>query len=460
VGVFLHRQSGSLWNMSVLHPKFDPALNHVKGMQGGWPVKGLVTGDFDGDGRTEIITSADAISYPPIHGNGDDTIPFPGCIYVDWIAGQGFVANPLVWGQWGETLASNRAAIMAPVPVPMAFRSGLTLPGRFDFLVTTMHEEDGLAGSRLFVLEQPPGAFSSVDYRSGGSEPYPDEPSYVQHLYLATTGGDIPLAFSPTEVDGAVGAQAWANVGDFDRDGLVDLVVAVSFYDSDNEFVTGSVRVYRRLSPAAGRRYRFQEAFRQDVRGASFWSPLPADLNGDPADGKEGWIMSLRVDSQWRRFGVNGLATLQRTADGWQLLGTHATDRAEAQVNYRDVYSNPAVLDADGDGRDDAVAYLVRGLVRFPYGDKGYGSYGDLILFRNVGGAVRGYPELFSLDEGEARVLWRNDSFSWDVHAADFNDDGKGEVGCALTRREPAWPAAGGGATGGFQVYYAPITWP
>jgi hypothetical protein len=47
VGVFLHRQSGSLWNMSVLHPKFDPALNHVKGMQGGWPVKGLVTGDFE-----------------------------------------------------------------------------------------------------------------------------------------------------------------------------------------------------------------------------------------------------------------------------------------------------------------------------------------------------------------------------------------------------------------------------
>ena len=91
VGIFIHEKTKDGWSRSVLHPKFDPSLTHIKGMDGGWPVKGLVSGDFDGDGFDEIISMADAINYPPVHGNGSDTIPFPGCIYIDWIDGKGFM---------------------------------------------------------------------------------------------------------------------------------------------------------------------------------------------------------------------------------------------------------------------------------------------------------------------------------------------------------------------------------
>ncbi len=34
VGVFIHEKTENGWSRSVLHPKFDPSLTHVKGMDG------------------------------------------------------------------------------------------------------------------------------------------------------------------------------------------------------------------------------------------------------------------------------------------------------------------------------------------------------------------------------------------------------------------------------------------
>ncbi len=121
----------------------------------------MVSGDFDGDGFDEIISMADAINYPLIHGNGSDTIPFPGCIYIDWVEGKGFIANPLVWGKWGEDISSNKAAIMLVTPISSSFRGGIYNSSLMDFLVTTLHDTSNGQDGRVFILEQPDSTFAS-----------------------------------------------------------------------------------------------------------------------------------------------------------------------------------------------------------------------------------------------------------------------------------------------------------
>jgi len=458
VGIFIHEKTENGWNREILYPRFDPSLTHTKGMDGGWPVKGLVSGDFDGDGFDEIISMADAINYPPVHGNGSDTIPFPGCIYIDWVDGEGFVANPLVWGKWGEDISSNKAAIMIVTPLSSSFRGGSYNSSLMDFLVTTLHDTSNGQDGRVFILEQPDSTFSSVDYRYISENQidtnlsFPNEAFYVKHLYIATPSGDMEMVFSPSEwCRYAVSAYPSANVWDYDNDGLLDLVVSVGYMDSDSVILGSIIHVYHRLPASLNHKYRFKEVYRKELRGVYLYGPRLANLNGDPSDGKESWIFWCRVDSQMRRFGVNGVATLQWVNDKWVLLGTHASDRFDAKIRYDGAYSFPAVIDADNDGYDDVVIYCVRGTIKRPDGT--YFDIGDLVLFRNVAGKIRSYQELFSLDESV--TLWVNDSFNWDVHVDDFDDDGNLEVGCSLCRPEPYWDG-----NGVYQVYYSKVSWP
>ncbi|MCD6599196.1 MAG: hypothetical protein J7L19_01300 [Dehalococcoidia bacterium] len=189
--------------------------------------------------------------------------------------------------------------------------------------------------------------------------------------------------------------------------------------------------------------------------GIGFGGPQKANLNGNSADGKESWVLPAGANFHLRAFGVSGVATLQKNGDDWVLLGTHATNRAAAQSRYNGIYSCPAIIDADGDGYDDVVIYCTKDPVASPSEPEDYHFTGDLVLFRNLGGSPRQFLELFSLDEGGSKVIWENDSFSWDLKSADFNGDGKLEIGTAICRREPFW----GNMEGFYQVYYAPVDW-
>ena len=204
---------------------------------------------------------ADAVSYPPVHEK--ETIPFPGCIYIDWNEDAGFTPNPLIWGQWGENVADNQCAIMVPLPVPSAFRGANADNGLSDFLVCTLLRNGDVFDGYLYILEQPESTFNSVDYR------------YIEE----------------------------------------DLM------DKDNQILGGSVRVYHRLSPSQEQGYRFEEAFRQDVWGIGFGGPQKANLNGNSADGKESWVLPAGANFHLRAFGVSGVATLQKNGDDWVLLG-------------------------------------------------------------------------------------------------------------------------------------------
>ena len=184
-----------------------------------------------------------------------DTIPFPGCIYIDWVDGKGFVANPLVWGKWGEGISSNKAAIMVPLPVPSTFRgSAVSSEKLMDFLVVTLHDTFRGMEGRVFLLEQPDNTSSSVDYRYIAENridtdmSFPNESFYVKHLYVATPSGDMEIVFPPSEwSDEAVSAYPSANVWDYDGDGLLDMVVSVGYMDSDSAILGSIVHVYHRF---------------------------------------------------------------------------------------------------------------------------------------------------------------------------------------------------------------------
>lgn len=423
-GMFIHRYDGNQWNYSVLHPKFAPdTALHIKGMNGTWPVKGFTSGDFDGDGRYEIITYADQIMYPLAHG--DTVYPFPGCIYIDYKTDSELVANPLFWGSWGEADASSIVSVLRVTPVTAGFRDTIHNSGVKDFLVNTLWNDSSRFKGRMYILEQPQGTFNSVDYRYiqpgilDTGNLFMREPFYLHHLYVNQGGYDTEISFTPSDYPPASSSWCTGNVWDYDKDGLIDLVVSVTYQKGDTP-VYSSVRVYHRLPSLPGRRYRFEEAFRRDIPDVNFWELVPANLNGSPNDGKEAWIMNARIWGGFNPFGVCGVATLQYIADTFQLLGTYAYNPAPVALKYKSTYSSAAAIDADGDGYDDAAVVMVR-----------TGLHDDIVLFRNLNGQIRTFPELFCADNGNSKVLWEDHAFTWDLHTGDFDDDGFEELGAA-----------------------------
>ena len=446
VGMFIHRYVNNNWEMSVLHPKFDPdTLLHIKGMNGTWPVKGFTSGDFDGDGRYEIITYADQIMYPP--SNGDTVFPFPGCIYIDYIPDSGkFIANPLFWGKWGENDASKIVSVLRATPVNADFRDTVHALGINDFIVNTLWNDSSKFKGRLYVLEQPQNTFNSVDYRYihpgiiDTGNLFIHEPFYLQHLYVNSGGLDTEIEFNPSDYPLSSSAWCTANIWDYDHDGLIDMVVNISYQKGDTPIYAG-VRVYHRLSSFQGKRYRFEEVFRKDIPAVNFWELVPADLNGNELDGQEGWVMNARIWGGASLFGVCGLATLQYVADTFQVLGTYAFNPGQMAMEYKSTYSSAAVLDADGDGYDDAAVVMLKP-----------DHHGDIILFRNLNGQIRTFPELFCADNGNSQILWAEHYFTWDLHTGDFDDDGQIELGTAESLKHPP-------DTYSYQIYYSDAFW-
>jgi hypothetical protein len=448
VGMFIHSYINFYWGKEILHPKFDTdTIKRIKGMDGTWPMKGFTSGDFDGDGRYEIITYADQIMYPPVHA--DTVYPFPGCIYIDYIPDSGFVANPLFWGKWGEDDASNVVSVLRVTPVSSDFRDTIPPLGVKDFLVNTLWYNSSHYKGKFYILEQPETTFNSVDYRYiqpgiiDTGNLFENEPFYLRHLYLNTGGLDIEMVFSPTDFPECSHVECYGNTWDYDHDGLIDLAVAVSYQNGDTQ-VCGSVRVYHRLPSLQGRKYRFEEVFRKDIPSANFWELIPADLNGNASDGKEGWVMNARIQGGYTPFGVCGVATLQQVADSFQVLGTYAYNPSQMAVDYVSTYSSAAVLDADGDGYDDAAVCMVKP-----------NHNDDIVLFRNLNGQIRTFTELFCADNNNSNVLWANHHFTWDLHTEDFDDDGQDELGTAESLKTPPYekyPVS-------YQIYYTDAIW-
>lgn len=466
IGLFIHnKDSNGKWKASIIHPKFDPD-NRIKGMSGSWPVKGFITGDFDDDGVMEIITYADQIMYPLAHAEA--RYPFPGCIYIDWDNNQKkFIANPLVWGEWGENICSNKAAIQTVLPISSQFRSDSSISNLSDFLVRTMCND--VKDSRLFVLEQPKETFNSFDFRyvthdSIDIDPdslYKNDAFYVHRFYLETQGGDIELYFShsDTQFENVTTASCNGNIFDYDNDGLFDLFVTVEYYDNDTSFIEqhcgSSIRIYHRLSAKQGRRYRFKEVFRKDLAGLGLGHPVPANLNGKESDGKEGWLIPVNIDTSMSNDlnTAPGVVAVYKVGSDWVISGTFPDSTSVKK--YIGVYSGVCVYDVDNDGYDDAIIKMDVVPRVVPYKTSEKYMTGDLKLFRNMRTDVREYKELFAHSSEASTILWPDDAFSWDVHLEDFDDDGEKELGCSLARRESAWT----NPPGNFGIYFTELEW-
>ncbi len=446
VGMLLHHRINNTWIMSVLHPRFDPDTNlHIKGMLGTWPVKGFTSGDYDGDGRDEIITYADQIMYPPAHG--DTVYPFPACIYIDFNPDSGFTANPLFWGSWGESDASNIVSVMRVTPVSTDFRDTVHPPGLKDFLVNTLWYNASKFKGKLYLLEQPAGTFNSVDFRyihpgvTDTGNLFSQEPFYLHHLYVNNGTVDTEIVFTPDDYPPSSSAWCTGNVWDYDHDGMMDLAVAVSYQKGDTQ-ICASVRVFHRLASITGKSYRFEQVFRKDIPNTNFWELIPANLNGNPLDGKEAWVMNARISGGSNNFGVCGIASLQHVAlDSFLLLGTYAHNPQLMAEEYISTYSSAAVIDADNDGCDDAAVVMIKP-----------DNHGDIVLFRNLKWQLRNFPELFCADNGNSRVLWDNHHFTWDLHTGDFDDDEADELGAAEALKQfPELKI--------YNIHYSDITW-
>jgi hypothetical protein len=240
------------------------------------------------------------------------------------------------------------------------------------------------------------------------------EPFYLHHLYVNSGGPDVEMEFDPMTFLSSSSAWCSGNIWDYNHDGLMDLAVNVSYQKGDTP-VYASVRVFHRLPSLQGRRYRFEEVFRKDIPNANFWELIPANLNGNALDGKEGWVMNARIWGGLSPFGVCGVASLQKVSDSFRVLGTYADNPDQMAADHISTYSSAAVLDADGDGYDDAAVVMIKP-----------DNQGDIVLFRNLNGQIRTFPELFCADRGNSKVLWANHYFTWDLHTGDFDDDGTG----------------------------------
>lgn len=418
VGIFLHKFSNGKWIRSVLDQLFNPNNEY------GWRVKGLVSGDVDGDGYPEIVTAADAVKYP--YGSSLRR-PFPGAIYIDLNNGEPII-QPLIWGKWGEKIANDSLSIMIPKIITPKFRDPEN--PQADILVKTGTEVDGAIGSRVFLLEQPLGGFGNYNFTYitptlRGDEPYETEAFYVKHFYVEEGDGNLStlkeMTFSPKDFVGATTAMvADAEPIDFDNDNLVDLVVSVEYYNSVNALVGGRVYAFKRIS-SQSYKFLFEELQKIEVPYASFGFMRKANLNGDQSDGKESIVVGFYSNSTVKKH-LAGPAYLTWNGTGLEI---HYLE-SKIRYPYKSVYGYLLATDINNDGYDDIIEYLQEG------------SYtgGDLILFLNT---KNNSGAKFVYDKTHVKILMKGQWLTWFMAIEQADDDLELELVVCLINQLPYW---------------------
>ncbi|MCD6485550.1 MAG: hypothetical protein J7L47_10625 [Candidatus Odinarchaeota archaeon] len=429
VGIFLHKLINGKWIRTVLHPKFTP------GTSDGWPVKGLIGADIDNDGFKEIITTADIISYPI--GN-EKKRPFPGVIYIDLSDGKRINPQPLVWGKWGERLANDSFALLVPKILEPRFRaSNNTLP---DILVPTCTYVNHKHAVRIFILEQPPDGFGKYNYtfigpNIQGSEPYDEEAFYVKHMYLINAGtqGSVvysEMLFYPDAFQGADSvAPQGIEVMDFNNDGMMDLIVGLSYYDSASNLLGFELRFLQRVL-SNNTNYAFNETKIMRFNNRGLFGIVKANLDGNASNGKESLVVGIMATTSPTQ-GESLFIYLTPTSDE-NLFEVYEL-AFHASVNpYRGVYNKPILLDGNKDGYDDVIFYCV---------DKeqpeNYYPHGDVVYFQNTAGSLSG--DRFIYSSQYVKVLMKGQSLTWGLTLQQADFDSELELTVCFLNPIPYW---------------------
>ncbi|MGQ4872200.1 MAG: hypothetical protein ACP6IT_10260 [Candidatus Thorarchaeota archaeon] len=428
VGIFVHRLVGESWVRAVLHERFTPESAD------GWPVKGLVGADIDGDGSKEIVTSADIVSYP----TGNEKRPFPGVIYIDLSENGPINPQPLVWGKWGERLANDSFALLVPKILEPRFRSlSNTLK---DILVTTCTYADHKHAVRVFILEQPPDGFGRYNYTfvgpdTRGNEPYDSEAFYVRHLYMTTPGphGNVvnsEMLFYP---DAFPGAESVAPQGvetmDFNSDGMMDLIVGLSYYDASSSLLGFELRFLQRIRSNVTN-YAFNETRTMRFENRGLFGIATANLDGDTTNGEESLVVGITA-TQSTTQGQSLFVYLTPTYDE-SLFEVHELVFGRSVNPYRGVYSSPVVLDGNGDGYDDVIFYCVN-----KDQPENYYPHGDVVFFQNTAGPSS--DGCFVYSSGNVKILMAGQSLTWGLALQQADADSELELTVCLLNPIPYW---------------------
>jgi len=435
IGLFLETNSGGEWIKQPVHFMYDPENPE------GYPVKGIFSADLDLDGVPEIVTASDNVLFP--------TPPFgvnsAGTTYIDLNEGPEPIIRILVWGEWGVEITSEGPNLRPLAIDPRFRRPSNTKP---DLLVNTVARTgEGVGIGRLFVLEQPDEGFSSVDYTTGGEPPYSLEPFYVKHLYLDTGMLVEELLWKTTDYEGMVRVPIHGAPIDINGDEWLDLIIGGTYWAGDPPApVLARLSVYLRKPAEAketGSRsgpepeaYLFEHDYTQTFPLCDIWGfGGLADCDGNPGNGKESAVFLF---SQTADPGdpdtPSGLLTLKHGPEGNRLEFIQMPHGAI--YPYESIYSYAVVHDWNGDGYDDVVQWLVRGMTLTG------GSFGDVVLWLNTGdydGAS------FAYDQAHARVLMDRQVIAWGLSAVQFDADPVPEVSVCTTVQNHHWCPINGG---------------
>ena len=332
-------------------------------------------------------------------------------------------------------MANDSFALLVPKVVEPSFRSSNnTLP---DILVPTCTYIDGKKAMRIFVLEQPADGFRKYNYTFigpdiQGTEPYETEAFYVKHVYVVSLNeSGLPeyseMVFFPDAYKNAVSAApTGVETIDFNRDGLMDLVVAIGYYDKDGSICGGEIRFFQRVQSLTYN-YAFNETqvVRMDEMGV--FAIEKANLDGNITNGRESLVAGISAVEPT----INKPLIIYLTPNGSYFEVNEIY--FENSVNpYRGVYSKPIILDGNGDGYDDVIFYCVD-----KEQEEGYYHHGDIVYFQNTGDKMT--PAKFIFSSQYVKILMKGQSPTWGLELQQADNDPELELTVCLLNPLPFW---------------------
>ena len=432
-GVFLNTNYSGTWEKEFLHPNF------VRGTEnsGGWPVKGLIGGDIDNDGYKEIVTCADVVAFPL---EEEKYRPFPGVIFSD-LNEPGSLINPqpLVWGNWGEEIASRDFSSLCPSVISPGFRSNDNLLS--DIMVMTSTEYNDMTGSsRLFVLEQPVDGFNNYNYTydtptTVGEYPYDNEAFYVKHLYINNSGGvAFDMVFTPDQwhpqlvVDSSI--VNGFGILDFNNDSLMDIAVSLEYWD-EGTVIGSEIYLYKRVvSSNPNITYLFEEVDMIHSDGKTYSGMISANLDGDIENGNEALVLNSRGVKGCENTSIANYITIENSE---MTLHSLDVDVDSSDYSYIGGYANTLVVDGNLDGFDDII---VSGVDKDSPFEEGY-SFSDIIYFQNTGSKLS--SNRFIYDKYHCKVLMQGQSPSWSLTMQQCDKDDELELVICVQNKLPYW---------------------
>lgn len=427
VGMFVHRQVGGVWNVFPIDWCFDPANPE------GYPTKHIQGVDIDDDSALEILTGFDKISY--LYGETQtDARKWAGAIYMELNTDGIEVLQPLIWGKWGERLCHENVSSCIPVVTPAGFSQPENSLKHILISTLTNIDNDSYIDRRIFLLEQPLGGFSQVNYTFTspsilGTPPYEDPAFYVKQLFVRESTLYREMTWAG---DGLLSAQGVSNPFpaciDVNGDGWLDLVVPTWYMQGEQAVpIMGILEVYCRVPTDFTHEYVFERSQVFNYTGYGIGNAYPFDVDGDLENGREGVATSLSLTTEAEEWITPALLTFIR--DNGTLIEKRVLNTEFSTFPYYTGGVLMAPYDYDGDGYED--------IVNMVYSYTQDGTAVTSVIFWKNRGPLSDMP--FAWGDGNATILLDRQFLFYTLQLCQVDGDPTPELFTACGTRQPYW---------------------